>query len=96
MHKLLLHLISDNNGNKILFGSSNCIAIMLVNILQGSNLFLNCEGILLNPRIYWIYVIYTDVSIPISETTEILYLMATELCSRIFKYDQKDYAKVNG
>ena len=31
-----------------------------------------------------------------SETTEILYLMATELCNRIFKYDQKDYAKVKG
>ena len=56
MHKLLLHLISDNNGNKILFGSSNCIAIMLVNILQGSNLFLNCKGKLLNPRKYQIYV----------------------------------------
>ena len=40
--------------------------------------------------------IYTDVSIPMSETTEILYLMATELCNRIFKYDQKDYAKVKG
>ena len=90
MHKLLLHLISDNNGNKILFGSSNCIAIMLVNILQGSNLFLNCKGKLLNPRKYWIYVI----SIPMSETTEISYLMATELCNRIFKYDQKDYAMV--
>ena len=102
MHKLLLHLISDNNDNKILFGSSNCIAIMLVNILQGSNLFLNCKGILLNPRIYLMYVklvyirIYTDVSKPIFEATAILCWMATELCNRIFKYDQKDYAKVKG
>ena len=45
---------------------------------------------------YQIYVIYTDVSIPMSETTAILYLMPTELCNRIFKYDQKDYAKVKG